>query len=120
MISYSPFIRTQQTAEPFLRKHQLVAQREHLLLLQEYTKPEKNLTDENKKRGIVHHNTWESFTNDVKKFVDLLEEMAQNNNKTIVIFGHSLFLSAMLSYIGSSQKFMPTKKELHFRLPNCR
>ena len=53
------------------------------------------------------------------EFVEILEKMAQCNNSPIIIFGHSLYISAMVSYLGSSKRVMPTKKELTFRFPNC-
>jgi len=49
----------------------------------------------------------------------MLEGMACESDVPIVIFGHSLFLSAMIPYISSHKQFMPTKPELVFRFPNC-
>lgn len=116
----SRFTRCIQTSRPFCEcfsgNTEFV---KHIDLLQEYTSPAKNLTPEHKSNGIMHHSTWDDFTKNVSVFVKLLENLAQDNAKPIVVFGHSLFLSVMLSYLGSVKRFMPEKSQLCFRLPNC-
>ena len=119
-ILVSPLNRTHETSAPFKKKYEgHVDVFEPLLILQEYTKREKKLTQEHLDKGIIHHKSWDDFTDTVKNFVNFLEELAQEKDDPIIIFGHSLFLSAMISYIGSSQTFMPKKEQLHFRFPNC-
>lgn len=116
----SRFTRCIQTSRPFCEGFSGTLEFvKHIDLLQEYTSPAKNLTDQHKSNGIMHHSTWDDFTKNVSLFVGLLENLAQDNTKPIVVFGHSLFLSAMLSYLGSTKRFMPEKSQLCFRLPNC-
>ena len=90
-----------------------------LPMLQEYTKPEKTLTKDHLNRSIVHHKTWDDFTHQIRRFVDELEDHCQENAHPVVIFGHSLYLSVLVSYLASSKKMMPKKEELVFRFPNC-
>ena len=116
----SPFARTFQTSKPFVEKMEddsILSK--SLPILQEYTKPEKQLTEDHLKRSIVHHKTWDDFTDNIRVFVDQLEDHCQENGHPIVIFGHSLYLSAMTSYLGSSKQTMPKKEQLVFRFPNC-
>ena len=117
----SLLMRTIQTAEPFRKLHEPnveVYSSDELLL--EYTRPHKMLTEAEIQRGIKIHETWNEFTQQVETFVDVLENIAQcSSGRPIVIFGHSLFLSVMLSYIGSCKKMIPDKSQLIFRSPNC-
>jgi broad specificity phosphatase PhoE len=116
----SLFSRTKQTSDPFIKifkKH--IISVNHLEVLNEYTKQEKNLTEKHLEKGISHHDNWKHFTEKIIEFVDLLENLCQCNESTIIVFGHSLFISATISYLGSSKQMMPLKNQLTFRLPNC-
>lgn len=116
----SLFTRTNETAKPFLELYaKNITMHERLELLSEYTKPEKNLTKEHLEKGLRNHQSWNDFVCTIKEFVDMLEDMSQCNDDPIVIFGHSLYLSALTSYLGSSLTFMPEKTQLTFRFPNC-
>jgi len=118
----SPFARTHQTAEPFISrksKERITFSCRTLGVLQEYTKPEKQLTEDHHNKGIVHHETWDDFTKRIRIFAEQLEDHCQENAHPIVIFGHSLYLSALTSYIASSKQMMPKKEQLVFRIPNC-
>ena len=124
----SLFTRTIQTSEPFHNLHkEFIKIYDNDPLLQEYNRPGKHQTEGGK--IFKTHHTWKSFTDDVETFVDVLENITnsdfqaslQNDNSTtpIVIFGHSLFLSVMLSYIGSSKTMTPDQSQLIFKSPNC-
>jgi broad specificity phosphatase PhoE len=118
----SPFQRTSETAEPFISrkvKEKIAFSIQTLGVLQEYTKPQKHLTQDHHNKGIVHHETWDDFTKQIRAFVDELEDHCQENDHPIVIFGHSLYLSVLVSYIASSKEMMPKKEQLVFRFPNC-
>ena len=116
----SLFTRTIQTSVPFKAMHENdIVEYESTKVLCEYTNPKKNLTQIHRERGLTHHSSWTEFTDTIKEFVDILEQMIHCNDAPIVVFGHSLFISAMISYIGSSKIRMPDKSELKFRLPNC-
>lgn len=99
----SLFSRTIQTSEPFHKLHKkFIKIYDNDPLLQEYSRPGKHEhKDYGEKKNFKTHHTWKSFTDDVEIFVDVLEHMANCDSTPIVIFGHSLFLSVMLSYIGS-------------------
>jgi broad specificity phosphatase PhoE len=114
----SQLARTKQTAEPFCKLHDTTYDSDELLL--EYTRPHKLLTEAELKRGIKTHETWDIFTQQMETFIDALEVIMQcSGDKPIVIFGHSLFLSVMVSYLGSCKKMIPDKSQLTFRFPNC-
>lgn len=113
----SLYTRTIQTAAPFLEYHkEYVKIYENEPLIQEFNRPTKHNT--NAKFKI--HRDWKSFTDDVVEFVDMIEHMASCDSTPIVIFGHSLFLSAMLSNIGSNRTMVPNDiSQLIFKSPNC-
>lgn len=118
----SLYTRTIQTSQPFYdtaKGKSIIEMYEHTDMLCEYTKPMHQLTDEHKSKGLRHHETWKDFTDQVEDFVNLLETMCQVNQSPIVVFGHSLFISVLVSYLGSCKKMIPEKHELTFRFPNC-
>lgn len=116
----SLFSRTKQTAEPFCNLHKDNVEVFHLESLNEYTRPTKYLSQAHLDAGLKHHKEWSDFTNQIEEFVNSLEALAQSNvGSVILIFGHSLFISVMVSYLGSHQTFMPDKSQLVFRFPNC-
>jgi broad specificity phosphatase PhoE len=116
----SLFTRTIQTSQPFCDAYKdNIELHEHTKLLCEYTKPLHQLSNDHKSQGLEHHHTWEEFTNQVEDCVDLLESLAQCSDTPIVVFGHSLFLSVLVSYLGSSKTMVPEKQQLTFRFPNC-
>ena len=115
----SLFTRTEQTSKPFCDMHsKYIISKDCVDLLSEYTKPEKKLTEEHYKRGLKNHQNWDEFTKTVVDFVKILEEMVSEPS-TIVVFGHSLYISVIISYLGSYKTFIPSKNELVFRHPNC-
>ena len=116
----SLFTRTIETSQPFCDEYKSnVSENESLEILSEYTKPQKKLTDEHLKKGLRNHIDWYDFTVSIEECVDILEDMAQCNNQPIIVFGHSLYISTLISYLGSSKMFMPEKSQLIFRFPNC-
>ena len=116
----SLFTRTIQTSQPFYDSYKdNIEIYEHTKLLCEYTKPLHQLNDEHLAKGIQHHNNWKEFTNQIEDCVDLLENLTQCSDSPIIVFGHSLFISVMISYLGSYKNFIPEKHQLSFRFPNC-
>lgn len=95
----SQYSRTIQTSEPFHSIHkEFIKTYDNDALLQEYSRPLLKSHNEEGKIFKTHHD-WKSFTDDVEIFVDVIERMASCDATPIVIFGHSLFLSVMLSYV---------------------
>jgi len=115
----SLYTRTIQTSNPFQKLATKLTCVEHLGMLCEYTNPKHTLSQENIDRGITIHTSWDNFLQHVAEFVDLVEDRAQQSDIPIVVFGHSLFVSVLMSYIGSQKTFLPQKNELVFRFPNC-
>ena len=116
----SLFTRTIETSQPFCDEYALnIYTNESLEILSEYTKPQKKLTEKHLKKGLRNHTNWDDFTKTIEECVDILEDMAQCNNQPIIVFGHSLYISVLTSYLGSSKTFMPEKNQLTFRFPNC-
>ena len=115
----SPFLRTQQTAEPFIKlAGDRVTEIQCIPNLQEYTSPNNPLTPELRANGCVNHETWSDFIQHIRKFNELLHERCQT--ECLVIFGHSLVISTLLSYYVSQESIMPDSiEELSFQIPNC-
>jgi broad specificity phosphatase PhoE len=122
LVCASLFDRAASTAIPFIEEYtkQTTTNKQLKLYfdprLCEYTKPEKRLSAGDIAKGIDVHNSWDEFTEQIKKFVSYIENV---KHQYVIVFGHSLFLSTMTSYIGSSKTFMPNKSQLNFRVPNC-
>jgi broad specificity phosphatase PhoE len=121
LVSTSLFDRAESTAQSFVDEWETTTKQKLNLfsdpLLCEYTSPDKKLSSHDLSKGITPHESWEHFTDQVKTFVQFMENVREHDY--VIIFGHSLFLSAMTSYIGSSKMFMPNKSQLVFRVPNC-
>ena len=122
-ILVSPFKRAQQTMLPFIElcekhniKHNFIIMNE----LQEYTSPKKILNPEQKMRGLVNHHTWQDYIPFVLKFNDILKQelKKQKDNEILIIFGHSLFFSSLLSYHIAQEEHMSNDKP-HIHQPNC-
>lgn len=84
--------------------------------LNEYTSTKKQLSETDKKRGLFHDESWDAFLLRVKSFVD--KELLTIDSPTI-IFAHSLWISAAVSYLSSQRRYLPHKNELSFCFPNC-
>ena len=113
--------RAVDTASPFVILHDEKRTENTQLfrtaLLNEYTRPGKKLTGAHRNSGIGHHNSWDDFTAQVPVFVDLMERLIRAD--TVVVFGHSLFLSVLVSYLASGKKVLPEKDQCVFRFPNA-
>ena len=115
----SRFKRTMQTAETFLHMYEdNIEEVQNLSFLNEYTKPSKQLSQSDINDGIVCHNSWKEFTKNIMEFLDYIKKY---QNKTLVIFGHSLYISVLTSYLGSKSKCMidGSIDNIIFELPNC-
>lgn len=115
----SPFVRAQNTAKPFIEQCtenliniQIVPE------LQEYTTTKIVLQDH--ETHLVNHTTKEEFYDQVIKFNGLLlEELGkQTPEHILIIFGHSLFFSTLITYHVQHEKCkildIPS-----LQLPNC-
>jgi broad specificity phosphatase PhoE len=108
--------RAYRTAQMF--HHRRYESRErYTALLNEYTRPSKKLTNEHVASGIVHHKSWDEFTANVVAFVDMMEREVEE--ETVVVFGHSLFCSVLVTYISSGKQVLPEKDNCVFRFPNA-
>lgn len=117
----SPFTRTKQTAQPFLDSaNDIISNVEYIPLLQEYTDLDKQLSQEMKDLGLIHHETWSAFTENVIQLNTLIKQkiMSMNKNEHLVIFGHSISISTLVSYHSTSEQFMITVPGV-VHLPNC-
>jgi broad specificity phosphatase PhoE len=113
----SKFARTIETAKPFLERANVLCVTS-TELLNEYTKPTKVLSERDRDIGISHHQTWDCFIANVKEFIKVLSECRYGD---IVVFGHSLFISVLISYLGSkgNHEINGAEEKTVFELPNC-
>lgn len=86
----SQYTRTQQTAKPYISSNTNVHHLHHMGLFNEYAPSYQKLP-----ANIQHDNSWDDFTLRVKNFADNLLEISSN----AVVFGHSLFISVLASYL---------------------
>lgn len=119
----SPFQRAQDTAMYFIDlcyKEQINISFKTLIELQEYTSPNKVLSDNQIKQNLIIHKTKEIFIDQVIKFNDILKIKLkeQTNNDILIIFGHSLFFSNLLAYHVNHEQFRPINLG-SIRVPNC-
>jgi broad specificity phosphatase PhoE len=113
----SPFARTQQTAQPFLEKY---SNRDKKISteLMEYTQCESKMGDVRLSCGdenVDFDETWENFQDRIMKFLNFVADVKDSDY--LVVFGHSLFISCVISYISSG--VIPEEENLSFRFPNC-
>jgi broad specificity phosphatase PhoE len=123
----SPYRRAVETAQPFidlLNKNNIAFQSSVRYDLQEYTTPKKPLSDEMIASGFVVDLNEKSFINRVIAFneLHLKYEMASqtrgHESSALIIFGHSLFFSCLLSHHIHHEKItFDTFPSL--QLPNC-
>lgn len=116
-ILVSKFTRARQTSEYFIDNYVGEMNVVYTPDLLEYTPLKKQLSQLHLDSGLYHDNTWDDFKNRVVTFCD--KYVTQVPTEPIIVFGHSLFFSCLMSYISSHKKFIPDKHELTFRFPNC-
>jgi len=119
----SPFQRAQDTAKYFIdscNKEELSVKVSVMLELQEYTSSKKPITDEQLKSGIIIHDTMEMFIDQIMKFNDTLKKelIDQDDDSILIIFGHSMFFSTLMSYHIIHELYKPIEIP-SLRLPNC-
>ncbi len=119
----SPFQRAKRTAFYFMELccvENIKINPKTIVGLQEYTSPKKTISDEQKNVGMVIHDTKEIFIEQVIKFNDLLKTnlKEQQNGNILIIFGHSLFFSTLISYHVNHEQFKPNDIP-SLQLPNC-
>jgi len=116
----SLFTRTQQTAAPFselYREH--VDWNDSTPALLEWTPPRKQLTDSHMDAGLKHDESWGAFEIRVREFATWMSENAGDGSTTTIVFGHSVFIGALFSFLGTQCTWFPGQEELSFELPNC-
>jgi len=114
-VNISLYNRAQQTAEPFIELYGEYIAHHTTPELLEWTPKKKKLSQAHLDSGLKHDNSWDEFQDRVKRFVETL-----NENSTIkIIFGHSMFISAVISYLASQKEWFPSIDQLCFQLPNC-
>lgn len=109
----SPLKRARDTAQPFLEYGLHSGEKKVVAGLQEFTKPTKKAP----KPFIVDEDISAFFAR-VHEFVDAFFVNAKPP-QNLIIFGHSLFFSAMISYLGTQAKARFDDKNIAFHLPNC-
>ena len=115
----SPYQRTLDTSQPFVNS-KVISYSEVLPILREYTEVGK-ATDEHIKKGLLPDEDWISFQKRIIDFTTYLKHVVSKSTSKdiIVIYGHSLFFSAMLSYVGSQETWLPSKSNIVYQMPNC-
>lgn len=113
----STFSRALETSNYFVENYKNIESTTYSSQLIEYTPPKKNLSQHNIQNGLKHDDEWRDFKDRVIKFCDSIFDKPPQS--PMIIFGHSMFISCVVSYISSNRLFFPQKTELSFRLPNC-
>ena len=119
----SPYKRAQNTAKPFIDKCISDGLAVNVLIvneLQEYTPPKKKLIEEQRGTGMAIHETYDAFVNQVLRFNEALKKelQKQEDDRILIIFGHSLFFSALMTYHIGHEKVKPTEVS-SLQMPNC-
>ena len=116
----STYARAIQTADPLVKSYDKILEYVTSELLIEYTHPDRKLSEEDTKKGIKTHLNWNDFLDDISEFIAFIEYKikSQTEDVPIVIYGHSIYLSVLTSYLGSAKTYFPEKKDLVFRFPN--
>jgi broad specificity phosphatase PhoE len=119
----SPYQRAQDTASYFIelcQKERIQINIKTVVELQEYTSMKKTISDEQKKIGMMIHETKDIFIEQIIKFNDILKINLKEQTKgnILIIFGHSLFFSNLISYHVNHEQFKP-KEISSLQLPNC-
>lgn len=117
----SLFARTQQTAAPFSELYrENITESDSTRALLEWTPPRKQLTDAHMNAGLTHDESWSAFETRVKEFANWMSENAGHDSNAItVVFGHSVFIGALFSFLGTQCTWFPGQEEVSFELPNC-
>lgn len=121
-VHISLFTRAQQTAAPFLELYGENIAGKHISRdLMEWTPPKKNLSQLHLEKGLKHDKDWDNFAARVKDFILQFDDATSTDDaKITIVFGHSIFISSMVSYLASQRNRFPSSvEELCFQLPNC-
>lgn len=113
----SQFTRAVETSNYFTENYPNI---DNMLItnsLLEYTPTKKNLSQIHLNSGLNHDHTWDQFKERIVKFCD--EYFTSPPKSPMIIFGHSMFISCLVTYISSHRTFFPDKNQLCFRFPNC-
>jgi broad specificity phosphatase PhoE len=113
----SRYSRAQQTSEYFVSNYQNIENINITGELIEYTPLKIRLSQLHLDNGIHHDHNWESFKDRIIEFCKTY--IMNPPNRPIIVFGHSLYISCIVSYISSRYTFFPEKDEMCFRFPNC-
>ena len=114
----STFTRARQTSDYFCNNYK--GGEIHISItpqLLEYTPPKKSLSKVHLRSGLKHDKTWDNFKDRIVKFCE--DYLTSPPDKPIIVFGHSMFISCLVSYISSCRTFFPQKNQMCFRFPNC-
>lgn len=113
----SSFSRAVQTGSYFVDNYESLLGYSETNELLEYTPPKKNLSQQHLDRGLSHDNRWDDFKNRIVSFCD--KWFNTPPKQPIVVFGHSMYISCLITYMSSNRKFFPDKNQMFFRFPNC-
>lgn len=121
----SPFKRTIETANKFIElctKNNIDHNVKIMPELQEYTSKKKTLTDKEIDAGLIIHDTIDVFLNKITIFNDILKqhlyEQEVNQDSVLILFGHSLFFSSLMTYHITQETILPTDTS-SLQIPNC-
>lgn len=117
----SPFTRTVQTADPFIKNIKTPCQVEIVNSLFEWTSVKKKMPKELLDKGIKNDTTWSEFVNRTLEFKEYLKKKLAtiHNGEIIVIFGHSLYFAVLIPHLTSQERYTVAEDEVSIQLPNC-
>lgn len=113
----SQFTRAIETSNYFVYNYPQIDSMNITNVLLEYTPPKKNLSQLHLDSGLQHDYSWEDFKDRIIQFCD--RYLTSPPKSPIIVFGHSMYISCLVSYISSHRTFFPDKDQLCFRFPNC-
>lgn len=120
----SPFARTVETAAPFVdlinSDDEVTKEIKYVTELYEHTDIDKIIDPELSDIGIKHDLTQEDFIKRVIDFNEIFKAKLEtlDNQTLVIIFGHSHFLSILLTYLNTHNEFKDIKQS-SLALPNC-
>ena len=122
MIWISPFLRTRQTAEPFIKMASSLIENIRIEpMLQEFVRSGKELSsDFITETGLKNHQSWIEYQDDIKTLNEKIKTTIRsfNDNTHLVIFGHSLTTSILTTYQATNEHYI-TESYATIQLSNC-
>jgi broad specificity phosphatase PhoE len=115
IVNTSPFTRTLETCTHFCKIYgdNFIDFHKNTELL-EWTPLRKKLTQTHIEQGLKHDVSWDVFESRVKNYAKSIEDGIDR-----VVFGHSLFFTALTAHLASQREWFPKEDQMCFEIPNC-